>query len=104
MANTINFSFDNFEAKPVDDLAQSYSHTSKGPVVPPTQGGDSDEYLCGNSGPEQYGSCSAGQDQDQSRVDERIAAQGTSRYVSAGPTPASYGSTGEFSYDTEGAY
>lgn len=102
MANSIDFSFDSFPVKPVDVLPESYSHKS-GPVGPPAQTADGEEYLCGDAGPGFPGN-NPGRDQDRSRADERIPAIGCSRYVSAGPTPASYGSTGDVNYDTEGAY
>jgi hypothetical protein len=81
MADSINFSFDNFEAKPVDDLEQSYQHYGPGVVGHPAQSADSDEYICGHSG-NAHPYANAGRDQDRSRVDECIPAQGCSRYVS----------------------
>jgi hypothetical protein len=80
MANSINFSFDDKLAKPVDELPTSYEHKSSDVSHPP-QTADGDEYLCGNSGPE-HSYANAGRDQDRSRADERIAAQGCARYVS----------------------
>lgn len=76
----VDFSFDDFLAKPVDELKESYSH-AKGPIGPPPQDADSDEYLCGHSGRE-HSYANAGRDQDRSRADEHIPAQGCSRYVS----------------------
>lgn len=78
--NSIDYSVDSFPAKPVDQLPASYSHTDKHPG-PPAQGADSNEYICGNTGPGFPGN-NAGRDQDRSRVDERIAAIGCARYVS----------------------
>lgn len=80
MANEISFSFDNRLAKPTDELEDSYSHTGIQDAHPP-QTADGEEYLCGNSGRE-HSYANAGRDQDRSRADERIAAQGCSRYVS----------------------
>lgn len=52
------------------------------PKVPvPAQTADGEEYLCGNPG-NVYPYANAGRDQDRSRADERVAAQGCSRYVS----------------------
>lgn len=81
MANKINFSFDNFEANPVDELPQSYVHNKPGVVGHPPQGADSDEYLCGSTG-NAHPYANAGRDQDRSRADEHIPAQGCARYVS----------------------
>jgi hypothetical protein len=50
-------------------------------VPPPSQTTDGDEYLCGNSG-NAHPYANAGRDQDRSRQDERITAQGCARYVS----------------------
>lgn len=50
-------------------------------VSPPAQTADGEEYLCGNSG-NAHSYANPGRDQDRSRQDEGIAAQGCSRYVS----------------------
>jgi hypothetical protein len=76
----VDFSFDDPLAKPTDELPHSYEH--KGiDVAHPPQGVDSDEYLCGNTG-NAHPYANAGRDQDRSRMDERVAAQGCARYVS----------------------
>lgn len=77
----VGFSFDNPQAKPTDELPHSYEHKGMDVEHPP-QDVDSEEYLCGNSGREQYGSATPGRDQDRSRADEFIPAQGCARYVS----------------------
>lgn len=77
----INFDFDAFLTNPVDELPPSYVHDKPGVIGHPPQGTDSDEYLCGSAGPGFPGN-NPGRDQDNSRMDERIAAQGCSRYVS----------------------
>lgn len=69
----MDFSVDSPLAKPIDSKAPH--------VEPPTQTADGEEYICGNSGPAFEGH-TAGRDQDRSRADERVAAQGCSRYVS----------------------
>jgi hypothetical protein len=50
-------------------------------VPPPVQTADGEEYLCGHSG-NAHPYANAGRDQDRSRQDEMIAAQGCARYVS----------------------
>ena len=50
-------------------------------VPPPSQTTDGEEYLCGSSG-NAHPYANAGRDQDRSRQDEYVAAQGCSRYVS----------------------
>jgi hypothetical protein len=73
MTNSIPFSFNSPTVMPVDE---------KAPDLPvPSQADDSSEYLCGNSGAE-HSYANAGRDQDRSRADEHIPAQGCSRYVS----------------------
>lgn len=67
------FSFDSPLAHPVE------AETPK--VGPPSQGTDADEYICGSTG-NAHPYANAGRDQDRSRQDECVAAQGTSRYVS----------------------
>jgi len=69
----VPFSFDSEQAKPVDEAAPE--------VPPPSQTTDGEEYLCGNSG-NAHLYANAGRDQDRSRQDETIAAQGCTRYVS----------------------
>lgn len=71
--NSVDFSFDAPLTKPVDEAAPKIS--------PPSQGTDSDEYLCGNTG-NAHPYANAGRDQDRSRQDECVPAQGPSRYVS----------------------
>ena len=78
--NEINFSFEDRQAKPTDELPDSYSHTRIQDSHPP-QEADSEEYICGNPGREQYGSATPGRDQVRSRADEYIAAQGCARYI-----------------------
>lgn len=73
MADSINFNFEAPIAVPVDE------ETPK--VGPPTQGADSDEYICGHTG-NAHPYANPGQDQDRVRVDNCIPAQGCSRYVS----------------------
>jgi len=76
----VHFNFDTPLAKPVDELPHSYEHHGMDVAHPP-QNADSEEYLCGNSGAE-HSYANAGRNQDSSRQDERVAAQGCSRYVS----------------------
>lgn len=80
MSNSIDFNFESFPAKPVDQLPESYRH-DKGPVGPPAQDAEGDEYLCGQSG-NAHPYANPGRDQDRSRADERIPAIGCARYVS----------------------
>jgi hypothetical protein len=79
MANSIDFSFDDPLAKPTDELPSSYTHTRMD-VEHPAQTADGEEYLCGNSG-NAHPYANAGRDQDRSRADERVPAQGCARYV-----------------------
>lgn len=69
----VDFSFDGPQTKPLDEEAPK--------VSPPSQTADGAEYICGNAGPE-HPYANAGRDQDRSRQDEGIPAQGCSRYVS----------------------
>jgi len=78
--NTIDFNFDHPLAKPTDELPHSYEHKGMDVAHPP-QGMDSEEYICGHTG-NAHPYANAGRDQDRSRADERIAAQGCERYVS----------------------
>lgn len=73
MVSSINFSFD----APLTKVTDEEVHE----VSPPTQTADGEEYICGDTGPGFPGN-NPGRDQDRSRADERIAAQGCSRYVS----------------------
>lgn len=69
---TRSFSFDSPLAKPVDEATPH--------VEPPSQGADDNEYLCGNPG-NAHPYANPGRDQDRSRSDERVEAQGCARYV-----------------------
>lgn len=69
----LNYSFDSPVAEPIDEKVPH--------IEPPEQTSDGDEYVCGNSGPAFEGH-TPGRDQDRSRADEYIPAQGCSRYVS----------------------
>lgn len=71
---------DSFLAKPVDELPQSYEH-DRGPVSYAEGSADSEEYICGDTG-RAHPYANPGRDQDRSRSDERIPAQGCARYVS----------------------
>lgn len=73
MANSINFSFDAPLTKVTDDEVHE--------VTPPAQDTDDNEYVCGNTG-NAHPYANTGRDQDRSRSDEYVAAQGCSRYVS----------------------
>lgn len=75
----IKHDIDSFHANPTDELEESYEH-HEGVVGPPPQAADDDEYLCGHSGPE-HSYANAGRDQDRSRADEYVPAQGSARYV-----------------------
>lgn len=76
----VDFNFENPLAHPTDELPHSYEHKGMDVAHPP-QDVDSDEYLCGHSG-NAHPYANPGRDQDRSRSDERVAAQGCSRYVS----------------------
>lgn len=76
----VNYSFDGKQAKPLDEYPESYSHDGTN-VSHPEQSPEGEEYLCGNSGRE-HSYANPGRDQDRSRADERVAAQGCARYVS----------------------
>jgi hypothetical protein len=78
--NSIPFSFDVPLAKPTDELPHSYEHTTLDVSHPP-QTADGEEFICGNTG-NAHPYANPGRDQDRSRMDERIAAQGCARYVS----------------------
>lgn len=71
--NEIPFSFEGAQVKPLDEEAPK--------VSPPNQTADGEEYLCGNAG-NAHPYANPGRDQDRSRQDEGVAAQGCSRYVS----------------------
>lgn len=75
----VDFNFDDPLAKPTDELPTSYEHNALDTAHPP-QGVDSDEYLCGNTG-NAHPYANPGRDQDRSRQDEMIPAQGCARYV-----------------------
>lgn len=71
--NSINFDFEAPIAIPVDEEAPK--------VSPPSQSEDTSEYICGQVG-NAHPYANPGRDQDRSRADECIPAQGCSRYVS----------------------
>jgi len=78
--NEINFSFGDRQAKPTDELHDSYSHDGIQDAHPP-QDVDGEEYICGSTG-NAHPYANSGRDQDRSRQDEYIPAQGCARYVS----------------------
>lgn len=68
-----SISFESPLANPIDE------GTPK--VEPAAHTADGDEYICGNTG-NAHPYANPGRDQDRNRSDERIPAQGCSRYVS----------------------
>lgn len=69
----IGFSFESPLAIPVDEETPEVEAAEQSP--------DGDEYLCGTAG-NAHPYANAGRDQDRSRQDEMVAAQGCARYVS----------------------
>lgn len=69
----VDFSFDAPATKVTDSTVNQ--------IPVPSQTADGESYICGNSGAE-HSYANAGRDQDRSRQDERIQAQGSARYVS----------------------
>lgn len=71
----IGFSFD-------ADIAHPIGNEEEAPEVEAAeQSPDGDEYICGTTG-NAHPYANAGRDQDRSRQDEYVAAQGCARYVS----------------------
>jgi hypothetical protein len=73
--NTIPFSFES-------DLTKVIHNPQDAPeIAVPTQAADTEEYICGDTGPGFPGN-NPGRNQDESRQDEYVSAQGCARYVS----------------------
>lgn len=71
--NEIDFNFDSPLTAPIEE---EVPHVGQPPAAE-----DSGEYLCGHAG-NAHPYANPGRDHDRSRADERVPAQGTSRYVS----------------------